>query len=216
VEAAVCGVRVLRRAGGAQGERTHGGGGAVIRKVVDDRGARATVGAVDEGVAVAAVGGVAHLGEAVVAGGEVGREEAVRGCAGLARSAVGPALFDGEAHRGRVPVGRGAGDILEGDRFADQALHPGARWGLGSQASGEGIERLGRPGRLDLHSAGGVAHATGQAEFRGEPPHEGPEAHTLHHALDHESARGLGGWVGVERSDARRLARPLHHAQVSP
>jgi len=72
VEAAVGGVVVFSLAGGAHGERGHGGLGAVVGDAAGDGEARAAVGAVEERVAVAAVGEVEEFAEAVGASGGVG------------------------------------------------------------------------------------------------------------------------------------------------
>ena len=67
VEAPVARIVVLGAARRAHREGAHGGGRAVVRDVEDDRVPRTAVGAVRERVAVAAVGGVVDLGQAVVA-----------------------------------------------------------------------------------------------------------------------------------------------------
>ncbi len=77
VEPAVGRVAVLGIAGVAQRERAHRRLGPVVGELVDDRGARPAVGAVGERVAVAPVRRVEQLAQAVVAGGDVGREQAV-------------------------------------------------------------------------------------------------------------------------------------------
>ena len=68
VEATVGGIVVLAPAGRAHGEAGHRGGGPVVGHARHDRVAGAAAGAVGERVAVAAVGRVHHLGEAVGAG----------------------------------------------------------------------------------------------------------------------------------------------------
>ena len=69
VVAAVLLAGVLGRAAGAHGKGGHGRERAVVGEVVDDGEARAAVGAVDEGVAVAPVLWVEQLCQAVRAGG---------------------------------------------------------------------------------------------------------------------------------------------------
>ena len=67
-------IGVLAQARRALRERRHAGLRAVVGQGAGQRVARAALGAVDEGVAVAAVGRVEQLGQAVVAGGGVGRD----------------------------------------------------------------------------------------------------------------------------------------------
>ena len=75
VEAAVAGVVVLGRARGAEREPGHRGVGSVVGQPHGDREPRTAVRAVDERVAVPAVGRVEQLAQAVVAHGDVGRDE---------------------------------------------------------------------------------------------------------------------------------------------
>ena len=75
VEAAVGRILVLAAAVGAEREAGHRRVRAVVRDRADDREARAALGAVDERVAVAAVGRVEQLAQAVVAGGDVRRDQ---------------------------------------------------------------------------------------------------------------------------------------------
>jgi hypothetical protein len=89
VEAAVGRVLVLLAAVVAHGEHGHGGGSPVVGDREDDRVAGTAVRAVDERVAVAPVGGVEELEQAVVAGGDVDAH-------GHGRSAHGPTVDDRE------------------------------------------------------------------------------------------------------------------------
>ena len=73
VEPPVDGVVILRGARRAQREAAHRRVRAVVREPARDREARTAVGAVDERIAVAAIGGVVQLAEAVVAHRHVGR-----------------------------------------------------------------------------------------------------------------------------------------------
>ena len=77
VKAAVKRVVVLPLAVGAHHEAAHGGVGAVVGDILDDGESRAAVGAVGEGVAVAAVAWREQLREAGIAGGDVGRYQLV-------------------------------------------------------------------------------------------------------------------------------------------
>ena len=66
------GIVVLRLAGGAHFEARHRGLRAVVGNAARDGEARAAVGAVEEGIAVAAVARIEQLAQAVRAGGCVG------------------------------------------------------------------------------------------------------------------------------------------------
>ena len=89
METAVGGIVVFLRAGVAQRERAHGGVRSVVGELHRDREPGSAVGAIDEGVAGAAVRRIGHLGQAVVAHGDVGRHEGPHG-------AVSGALDDAE------------------------------------------------------------------------------------------------------------------------
>ena len=85
VIAAVFDVVVFPVAVRAHREGAHRGLGPVIGHVLDDREARAAVRAVDEGIAVAAVGRVAQFPQAVLADADVRRNERVALRLGFAR-----------------------------------------------------------------------------------------------------------------------------------
>ena len=68
-------VAILCGTGGAHGKAIHRGGRSVIGQRPDDGKARSAVGAVDKGIVKASVGGVEQLVQAVVARGDVGRDE---------------------------------------------------------------------------------------------------------------------------------------------
>ena len=68
-------VGVLCGAGGAHGKAIHRGGRSVIGQRANDGKARSAIGAVDKGIVKASVGGVEQLAQAVVARGDVGRDE---------------------------------------------------------------------------------------------------------------------------------------------
>ena len=95
VEAAVGGVGVLGPAVVAQDEAGHGGRRPVVGDRRDDRVPGPAVGAVDERVAEAAVGGVEHLPGAVGAGGHVDAHR-------HRRRPLHPAVDDGEGRRARA------------------------------------------------------------------------------------------------------------------
>ena len=144
VIAAVFDVVVLRLAIPAHGEFAHGGEGAVVGHVPDDGEPGAAVGAVEEGVAVAAVGGVVQLPQTVGAGAHVGADQ-------------------------RLPPGKGFafqnGETLITRQFRQVgALNPGDD-GQRGLFRGEGREKLLQPVglalQLQFHTARGVAHPAG-------------------------------------------------------
>ena len=125
------GSRVLAQALRALRERGHAGLRAVVGQGAGQRVARAALRAVDEGVAVAPVGGVEQLGQAVVAGGGVGRDRVRH----LAR-----------------PAGQDAKARLAGERPCTrrlQMLDAGERRRVGLQPSFESCERGRRTLDLD-------------------------------------------------------------------
>ena len=153
---------------GAHREARHRRVGPVVRDPAHDGEARPAVGAVDERVAVAAVGRVEQLGEARGAGRGVGRDHG----GGLA---TGGAAEDREAL-----VGTG----LDRHVLGDHALDLGERRRLRGQPRDEGVHH--RLGALDLdqHAVLVVEHVPAQAQLGREPVHVGPEAHALHRPLD--------------------------------
>ena len=118
VETAIRRVAIFGLARGAQPELAHRGPGAIVRKLIDDRCPRTAVGAVGERVAVASVVRVEQLAQAIVAGGDVGREQTL--CRG-----DGLALLDRET---------GASRRRPLDRPNDDLLDPGARRRVSSKA----------------------------------------------------------------------------------
>jgi len=167
VKAAVQRVVVFRLAGRAHGEGAHGGHRPVVGHGFDDGVARPAVGAVGEGVAVAAVGRVQDFRQAVGAGGHVRRDQ---GCPG-----VGGAVADGEGRERLAVKGqrcdRHPVDAGQGRRFRpDRPL--------------EGLQGGGRTLHGDVHAGRGIEHPAGQAVAHGQTVDEGPESHALHHTVD--------------------------------
>ncbi len=175
MEAAVAGISVLRLAGRAERELAHGGLSPVVGQLLDDRGARPAVGAVDEGVAVAPVRGVPQLGQAGIARGDVGREEADAGrrCGALRDAEAGA------SERDRLIIAKVA---------HDDSLHARPRRGILAQAAREGFQVRHAARGLDLHPAGGIAHLTVEPELARQAVDEGSEADALHDAIDLEGA----------------------------
>jgi hypothetical protein len=114
---------------GTQREARHRRVGTVVREPARDAEARAAVGAVDERVSVATIGRVVELAEAVVAHGDVGRDERATGRLGVAVDDVELAL----PHRH--------------DRFRLDGVDAGERGPLDDESA---LER-GDSGRIPLH-----------------------------------------------------------------
>ena len=166
MKTAIGGIGVFARAGGAQGERPHGGVGAIVGRGHRDGVARAAVGAVGEGISEAAGGGVADFGDAFRARGEIGGDE------------------------GEAAVAGGAGEDLKiaisgwGREFFDVAA------GDAGGARGFGLERLqeGLNGAIgfdfDDKSAGSVEGDAREPEAVGKPFDEGAETDSLDDAFE--------------------------------
>jgi hypothetical protein len=115
---------------------------------------------------VAAVGGIAQLGQARRAGRRVGGHR--RGRLAAARAAEDPELLlAGRRQRGPC-----------------DGLDRGQRRRLGRQAGDEALDRLGRPLDVDEHAALVVAHEAAEALLAGDPVDVRPEADALHGPLD--------------------------------
>ena len=78
VEAAIGRIVVFPLAREAHFEGGHGGARAIVGNVVDDREARAAIGAVDEGIAEAAVARVHHLAKTIGADRYIRRNQSFR------------------------------------------------------------------------------------------------------------------------------------------
>ena len=172
VEPPVRGVGVLPRAVGAHRERRHRRRRTVVGHPGDDREPRPAVRAVGERVAVAAVGRVAELTQAVRAGRGVRRDErgarAVRGARG-----------DRE------------GGVADGGERADvDARHHGQRGRALTQRGDEPRQRGGRSLGLDQHPRLVVADEPGQPELRRQRVHERPEPDALHDPGDPDARPG--------------------------
>ena len=162
------GIVVLGLAGRAHFEARHGGLRAVVGNAARDGEARAAVGAVEEGIAVAAVVGTKQLAQAVSAGGRVG------GNAGgdlAARLAGDDAEFFFSFWR----------NVADNDRID-------AREGrsFGVEAAAKGFDAIGGSLDLDGHAAGIVADEAGQSLFLREAVDEGTKADALHDAAHRE------------------------------
>ena len=165
VEAPVARIVVLRLTAAAHDEAGHRGLRPVVGDAADDREAGPAVRAVDERVAVAAVGRVEQLGEAGVAGRGVGRHACGR------RSAA--ARGDREASL------TGRREIAGGHR-----LHAREGRRLGRQASEEPLHVAGVALDFDRHAARVVEDEARESELGCEAMDVGPEADTLNDPVD--------------------------------
>jgi hypothetical protein len=130
VEAAIAGIVIFLLTVVTKGEPRHGGEGAIIGKGLDNAISRAAVGAVDEGIAVAAIVGVKQFFDAVGTGGEI-RE-----------------------NQGGFPLGMGFGGLndevclaLGGDLLAMEAIN----LGVGRKFNEETLTELFELGAIALN-----------------------------------------------------------------
>ena len=168
MEAPVRGIVILAVTGIAHRESGHGRPGPVVRDVEHDGEAGPAVRAVHERVAEASIPSIPELAEAVVAGGDVGRDEGSLGCGRAAlhdREARGSSRRDGSrAH----PL-----DDREGRC-------------LGGECRLELRQPLDRSLDLDEDPFAVVADETGQVQLMGESVDVGAEPDALHDAVDAE------------------------------
>ena len=171
VKAAVARVAVLARAVRAERPALHRRARAVVRQAEHDREARAAVGAVDVGVAGAAVFRIAEFGEAGRADREVRRNADRRGPLACARP-------DREA---------GAAFHRRGLRFTGS--DPGRRRRRGEQLGLERVQRVRGPFRVDLDAPVAVQDPAGEPVALGETEDEGAEPYALHDSPDGNATR---------------------------
>ncbi len=164
VEAAVGGVVVFGRAGGAHRELRHRRPHSVVGKTAKDRETRPAMGAVGEGVAVATLCGVPDLGGTGGAGCSVGGDAGFGTCAsrGGDFEALGP--------------------CHEGVSCTFNGIHPGKRWCLGGERRLECVQ-VAADG-VYQNPLGVVQHFAPDAHPARQGPYERPESHTLHLAPD--------------------------------
>ena len=167
VVAAVFDVVIFPLAVRAHGKAAHGGQRAVVGQVPHDGEARAAVGAVEKGIAVAPVLRVEKLAPAVVTEADVRRDEGVAFPLDQARQdrealaafhLAAPARFD--------PIDHG-----ELRRLVRQLVQ-------------KALQRGALPLELQQHAGGAVADRAAQPELPHLPVHEGAETDALHDPVD--------------------------------
>ncbi|OQA96753.1 MAG: hypothetical protein BWY25_02215 [Chloroflexi bacterium ADurb.Bin222] len=171
VKAAVGGVFVLGTTGVAEREDAHGSIGPVVGDVRDEGEARPAIRAVDEGVAVAPVGRIEQLPQAIGTSRHVRRDEHETSCLRLR-------MADLER---RVAI--------RGDRCRLQRSDVRERGRLSAQPGEERRQRLRVGFGFDVHAAGVIQHPAAHAEPPRQVVHEGTETDPLHHAGDRNPQR---------------------------
>ena len=171
VEAPVGGILVLSPARRAQRKAPHRRALAIVRKILDDREARAAVGAVGEGVLVPAIVGIKQLRAAGGTGGEVRRDQ-------LVAAGFGDALPDREG-----------GAALRRRLHRRARCDARARRRLLRQRRREPLDVERRPFGVDLHARRRVERPAGDAVSTGERIHVRTKTDALHHAA-HAQTQG--------------------------
>ena len=162
-------VDILRSALGTHGKTIHRRGRSVIRQRSDDGKAWAAISAVDKGVVIASVGGIEQLAQAIVTGGDIGRDERrVRGLV-LRRHNV-KALLIGSAPAARLQI-----------RNID-SLNASCRRRMLRKRGNKSIERIGQSVRLDMHAVARIEHPSTNAMCHGLAIHKRSHANALHNA----------------------------------
>jgi hypothetical protein len=168
VETAVAGLVVFGFAGPAHAEAGHGGGGAVVRNVLNDGVARTAISAVGKRVEIAAVGWIVEVAQAVVAGGNVGRDqgEISHRPSALSNLETG---FAGRLQVRHVDFG----NPRQRRTFRAQPLE-----------ENRDLAALAFDLGFNLNPGLGVSHKAADAEPARQVPYEGPEANPLHGAAN--------------------------------
>ena len=172
-------VVVFAGAGRAHGERGHRGRGPVVGHVADDGISWPAIGAVDERIPVAPVGGIQQFLATIRADRQVRRHQGIDHVAG-------DALADEER--------------LEGFRLGDIGRLDGGDDGRRGWLPLDRFQKLPVPVARSLgvneHAGGVVQHPAVNVVVAGKAVDEGPETDTLHHATnpveprDHDPVRG--------------------------
>ncbi|KAF5035860.1 hypothetical protein DSECCO2_581180 [anaerobic digester metagenome] len=188
VKAPVQRVFILCRALRAQRKAGHGGLVAVVGNEPGDGVARPAVGAVGEGVQVAAVARVVHVGQTVVAGGHVGADEH---------------LVPGSS----VAAGNYPESVLafrHGHVLVRARDHSGQRRQLVGQVVPEAVHRCRKSLYFYEHPGGGVADRAGQRMVGGDAVHEGAKPHPLDLPGDGEFAAHEIVWHAATIAEDQR------------
>src|SRR5919107_1077541 len=174
VEATVGGILVLAAAVGAHSKARHRSRGPVVRNCAGDGEARAAVRAIGERVTVTPVRGVQKLGQAIVAGCNVRRDE------GLTAESL-PALLDTELY---VPERR--------ERLPEDGLDLGQGRGVLLEHARKVFELLRRALDLDADALSVVANHPREPVTARQGVDERPEANPLHDASHGDPAAHAG------------------------
>jgi hypothetical protein len=199
VEPAIGGIFILSKAVGAHGEAGHGGLGAIVGNIEDDAVARAAVGAVGEGVLVAAIRGISRLCKADIAHRDVRRDGGKDDLPG----ATGADL-ESRLSGGWKLLEKNLRDVYQRRRL---------QW----QRISKGPNRDGCTFRLDDDPVTGIEHKAGKLMPTSQLMDIGAKAYPLNYPADLESNAldGDGNSIGaVEKFIHGRLQR--HRPQENP
>ncbi|MPM33510.1 hypothetical protein SDC9_80086 [bioreactor metagenome] len=167
MKAAVCRIVIFALAGCALDKLPHARVYTVIGNILHDGEPRTAVGAVDEGVAIAPVGGVKQFPPAVVAQRNIGRDQ---------RAALASlAGTDGEAALARY-----------GDDAPFDGRNPGERRGVLLQRTQKFLAVSGGSFNLQVDAEACVLYKSGKVVRRRLSKQKGTEADTLHNPADGE------------------------------
>ncbi len=171
METAVDRIVVFGAAGRAQGEGAHRRAGAIVGNAQHDGQARSAVGAVGEGVAVAALRRVEHLRDTGYATGGVRRHTGV--CATLS---AGQDRETGVKRQrlGVLPIN--TLDACQRRRLLPQTVHERRQSVIGAAD-------------MDQHPQSVVADRAAQIQELRQPPDRGPKSDALHQAFDADTQR---------------------------
>ena len=167
VVAAILDVVVFPVAVGAHRKLAHAGERPVVGHVLNDRKARPAVGAVDEGIAIAPVARAQQLAAAVVAQGDIRRDQRIA-------HALGPALEDAKIRE--VP------QLVE--IFGLNVLDHGQHRRTVGQFLDKALERRPLALQLQLDAGGCILDRAGQSGIPDLLVDEGAEAHALHNTVN--------------------------------
>ncbi len=166
METAVGGVVIFCLAGGAHLEGSHGSARAVVRNISNDGEPRATVGAIDKGIAEAAVARAHHFAQAIAANGYVRRNESFGWRIEAAR----------ENAKGAFRLRFGV--------TGEERSNFGQRRKFGGQTPQKAVQTIGLTLDFDRHSGRSIGNETGEIAFLRKAKDKGAKADTLDDAGD--------------------------------